>query len=79
MFEAMQAENKKLGEKVSELSYKYKLLQENYEVILGRIQRVHHMESVMQQRIEEVDRLRVDLTTINEIKMRYRKIQAAYQ
>ena len=39
---------------------------------------MYQIETALVSKMEEVEKVRVDLSTINEIKIRYRKIQAAY-
>ena len=77
--ERMFGEMKKLYDKVNDLRYKYTHLQENYEIILTKLPRLHQMETSLVSKMEEVDKVKVDLSTINEIKIRYRKIQSGYE
>lgn len=75
----MEADIKKLNEKYSQITYKFTLLQENYEIILRKLPRINQIELSVQAKAEEIEKLRVDLSTINEIKMRYRKIESTFQ
>ena len=41
--------------------------------------RIYQIETNLVSKMEEVEKVKVDLSTINEIKMRYRKIQSDYE
>ena len=66
-------------DKINELRFKYTHLQENYDIILAKFPRIAQIESSLVAKMEEVEKMKMDLHTINEIKIRYRKIQASYE
>ena len=46
---------------------------------MTKLPRLNQIENNLVSKMEEVDKIKVDLQTINEIKIRYRKIQSDYE
>lgn len=52
-------------------------MEENYDALLSKISKLGSLEANVTAKIEEAEKIRVDVNTINEIKLRFKQIQTS--
>ena len=70
------AQIKAIIEKIKKIEIKNDINDENYNNMLQKIYKLNHLESKVQSKIQEAQRLRVDLNTINQINSKFKKISS---